>query len=53
MLKPTGVGSGKVWREDMLFATESEANAFCNTYMPSDDYEKIPILRPTSKDEYL
>lgn len=53
MLKPTGVGSGQVWKEDMLFATEYEANAFCNMYMPSDDYEKIPILKPTSQDEYL
>lgn len=53
MLKPTGVGSGRTWKENMLFETESEANTFCNMYMPSDNYYKTPILKPVDKDEYL
>lgn len=53
MLKPTGVGNGRVWKEHMLFTTETEANTFCNMYMPSDDYYKTPILKPVDQDEYL
>lgn len=48
MLRETGVGSGKVWKEDRLFATEEEANEFCEKYIPSDYYDEKAIL----KDEY-
>jgi len=30
MLRATGVGSGTIWDEEGLFATEEEAKAFCN-----------------------
>lgn len=45
MLEETGVGSGTIWREDRLFATEEEANDFCEKYVPSDYYDKEAILR--------
>lgn len=45
MLKETGVGSGTVWREDRLFATEEEAKEFCEKYVPSDYYDKHAILK--------
>ena len=45
MLKETGVGSGTVWKEERLFATEKEANEFCEKYIPSDYYDKEAILR--------
>lgn len=48
MLDKTGVGSGQIWHEDRLFATEKEAQDFCNRYIPSDYYDREAIL----KEEY-
>lgn len=48
MLKETGVGSGSIWSEDRLFATEKEANDFCEKYVSSDYYDTEAIL----KEEY-
>lgn len=48
MLEETGVGSGSLWREDRLFATEDEANDFCEKYVSSDYYDEKAIL----KEEY-
>lgn len=45
MLKETGVGSGTIWREDRLFATEEEAKEFCEKYVPSDYYDRHAILK--------
>lgn len=45
MLKETGVGSGTIWSEEKLFATEEEANEFCEKYMPADYYDTKAILR--------
>ena len=45
MLEETGVGSGTVWREERLFATEEEANEFCEKYISSDYYDTEAILR--------
>lgn len=45
MLQETGVGSGSIWREERLFATEEEAIDFCNKYVPSDDYDTEAILK--------
>jgi ribosomal protein S24E len=44
MLKETGVGSGTIWHEHRLFATEEEAQEFCDKYVPADQYgtEAIP-----------
>lgn len=39
MLQETGVGSGSIWKEERLFATEEEAIDFCNKYVPSDYYD--------------
>lgn len=48
MLEETGVGSGSIWNEDRLFATENEANDFCKKYVSSDYYDTEAIL----KEEY-
>ena len=48
MLDDTGVGSGAIWKEDRLFATEEEAQDFCDRYVPSDCYDNEAIL----KEEY-
>ena len=45
MLKETGVGSGTVWHEHRLFATEEEAQEFCDKYVPSDQYGTKAILK--------
>ena len=45
MLKETGVGSGTIWREERLFATEEEAKEFCEKYVPSDYYDQRAILK--------
>ena len=45
MLEETGVGSGTCWREERLFATEEEANEFCEKYVSSDYYDREAILR--------
>lgn len=45
MLEETGVGSGSVWTEDRLFATEEEAKEFCEKYISSDCYDKEAILK--------
>ena len=46
MLKETGIGSGTIWREERLFATEEEANEFCEKYIPANYYDDLePILR--------
>lgn len=45
MLKETGVGSGQVWKEERLFATEKEASEFCEKYVSSDYYDEKAILR--------
>ena len=45
MLEETGVGSGTVWNEERLFATEEEANEFCEKYVPSDYYDRKAIRR--------
>lgn len=45
MLEETGVGSGQVWKEERLFATEEEAKEFCNKYVPYDYYDTKAILR--------
>lgn len=45
MLKETGVGSGTCWREHRLFATEEEAQEFCDKYIPSDQYGTKAILK--------
>lgn len=45
MLEETGVGSGTIWKEERLFATEEEAKDFCEKYMPSDYYDQEAILR--------
>lgn len=45
MLEETGVGSGTVWREERLFATEEEAKEFCEKYVSSDYYDEKAILR--------
>lgn len=45
MLNETGVGSGQVWREDRLFATQEEAEEFCAKYVPesiNSDSRAIP-----------
>jgi hypothetical protein len=42
MIESTGVGSGQVWREDQLFASESDAQGFCdqrNRLLPADECE--------------
>lgn len=43
MLEETGVGSGAVWREERLFATEEEAKEFCEKYVSSDYYDEKEI----------
>lgn len=48
MLRETGVGSGRLWKEDRLFATEEEANEFCEKYIPSDYYDEKAILKDES-----
>lgn len=48
MLEETGVGSGTIWREDRLFATEKEAADFCEKYISSDYYDREAML----KDQY-
>lgn len=48
MLEETGVGSGSLWREDRLFATEKDAQDFCEKYVSSDYYDRKAIL----KEEY-
>ncbi len=48
MLEETGVGSGMLWQEDRLFATEKEASDFCEKYVSSDYYDCEAIL----KDQY-
>lgn len=53
MLEETGVGSGAVWREDRLFATEEEANEFCEKYISSDYYDHEAILREEYKEKQL
>lgn len=45
MLQETGVGSGTLWNEERLFATEEEANEFCEKYISSDYYDQEAILR--------
>lgn len=45
MLEETGVGSGRVWKEERLFATEDEAKEFCEKYISSDYYDREAILR--------
>ena len=45
MLEETGVGSGSLWREDRLFATEKEASDFCEKYVSSDYYDREAILK--------
>lgn len=45
MLEETGVGSGQVWKEERLFATEEEANEFCEKYVSSGYYDEEAILR--------
>ena len=45
MLKETGIGSGTLWNENRLFATEEEANEFCEKYMPADYYDTKSILK--------
>ena len=45
MLDKTGVGSGSIWKEERLFATEDEAREFCEKYVPSDYYDKEAILK--------
>ena len=49
MLDETGVGSGRVWKEERLFATEEEADKFCKQYRPADaaDSAVVPIERNT------
>ena len=48
MLDVTGVGSGQIWKENRLFATEKEATDFCEKYVSSDFYDQEAIL----KEEY-
>lgn len=48
MLEEMGVGSGSLWQEDRLFATEKDANDFCEKYISSDYYDEKAIL----KEEY-
>lgn len=43
MLDVTGVGSGTLWSEDMLFETYDKASSFCKEYIPSD--EGLPIKK--------
>lgn len=45
MLEETGVGSGTIWREERLFATEEEARDFCEKYVPVDYYDTRAILK--------
>ena len=45
MLEQTGVGSGQVWKEERLFATEEEAKEFCEKYVPFDYYDTRAILK--------
>lgn len=45
MLEETGIGTGIVWSEEMLFSTENEAREFCDKYIPSDGYSGKPILK--------
>ena len=45
MVESTGVGSGQIWDEDELFATEVGAQAFCdqrNGLLPKDEAELLP-----------
>lgn len=40
MLKATGVGSGRVWKEEELFFSEEEAQAYCDSHnltLPQDE----------------
>ena len=45
MLKETGVGSGTVWNENRLFATEEEALEFCDKYIPSNRWGDEAVLK--------
>lgn len=45
MLDQTGVGSGQIWSENRLFATEKEASDFCEKYIPSNCYDREAVLR--------
>ena len=52
MLEETGVGSGQNWYEHQLFATEKEAQEFCEKYIPSGQYANCkPILKEIIKDD--
>ena len=50
MLEESGVGSGQVWKEERLFATEDEAKEFCNKYVPYDYYDTKAILKDLEKE---
>lgn len=46
MLDETGVGSnGALWPECKLFATEQEAQEFCDKYIPDPENKMRPVLK--------
>lgn len=49
MLDESGVaGGGSIWPEYMLFATEDDANEFCEKYIPEEHFNK-PVLKEKYK----